>query len=287
MNYENEFMNVNNKVVVKGENCVSLQVGLSDGLRWNTGHLYERCDVLFSYDDYFDDIQVEFKPPKNVEVVSYRDVLGVVEKVPEVVGDSKEVSKEVVLDTESVGGVTKMKNDEVKEPTVENKKVTDEEVEEDLDFDISYFSGAIRSTGSSVEEKQEENDTTMGSQEDSDVSGSAEVAEVDDEYESEVLEVNEKEEIEGVKEEGTPIVTETSEKEKVVPEKPKADNPVFEENDFSFGFIDWGEDEDDKGNKVEETKKEEVIPEKVSEDSDGTDDSDDFDLPDFDFSFDD
>ena len=278
MSYENEFMNVNNKLVAKNSESVSLQVGLSDGLRWNTGRLYEHCDVSFSYDDYFDDIVVEFKPFKNVEVVSYRDVQGIAEKVKDTSDVKKEVSKEVVLGdsesdikvgekAESTGGVTKVKEEKESQG-----------IEEGLDFDISYFSSSIKST----ENAEDSKDSTK--------------VDIVVPTEKSVGEVKEKEEEPKVtKASGNDIpktdegffdvtnLVETSkvvkQEEKVVPKeevqkKSKADNPVFEKNDFSFGLFDWDDVSDDDNEASKEVKEEEK----------GTDD---FELPDFNFSFDD
>lgn len=75
-NYSNSDGRVDGKIIVDDGDSVFLMIGLSDGLRWNTGRLYESCKVTLSYDDYFDVIEVNIKPFENVEVVSYRDVLG-------------------------------------------------------------------------------------------------------------------------------------------------------------------------------------------------------------------
>lgn len=279
MSYENEFMNVNNKLVAKSSESVSLQVGLSDGLRWNTGRLYEHCDVSFSYDDYFDDIVVEFKPFKNVEVVSYRDVQGIAEKVKDTSDVKKEVSKEVVLGdsdsdvkveekSESTGGVTKVK-----------KEKETKGIEEDLDFDISYFSSSIKST----ENVEDSKDST-----EDEVVVLTEKAVVDVEKKEEEPKVPKEDKGNDIPktDEGFFDVTnliETSkvvkQEEKAVPKeevqkKPKADNPVFEENDFSFGLFDWDDVSDDDSEASKEVKEEKK----------GTDD---FELPDFNFSFDD
>lgn len=279
MSYENEFMNVNNKLVAKSSESVSLQVGLSDGLRWNTGRLYEHCDVSFSYDDYFDDIVVEFKPFKNVEVVSYRDVQGIAEKIKDTSDAKKEVSKEVVLGdsesdvkveekVESTGGVTKVK---------EEKEAKG--IEEDLDFDISYFSSSIKSTENVEDSKDSTEDEAVVP---------TEKAVVDVEKKEEEPKVPKEEKGNDIHKtnEGFFDVTnlvETSkvvkQEEKVVPKeeaqkKPKADNPVFEENDFSFGLFDWDDVSDDDSEASKEVKEEKK----------GTDD---FELPDFNFSFDD
>lgn len=277
MSYENEFMNVNNKLVAKSSESVSLQVGLSDGLRWNTGRLYEHCDVSFSYDDYFDDIVVEFKPFKNVEVVSYRDVQGIAEKVKDTSDVKKGVSKEVVLgdsefdvkeeeNGESTGGVTKVK---------EEKET--QGIEEDLDFDISYFSSSIKSTENVGESKDSTEDEVVMP------------------TEKAVVEIREKEKnLKTAKEDiGNDIpgffdVTNLVETSKVVKQedvapkeevqkKPKADNPVFEENDFSFGLFDWDDVSDDDTGSNESSKE-------VKEENK---DTDDFEFPDFNFSFDD
>lgn len=75
-NYSNSDGRVDGKIIVDDGDSVFLMIGLSDGLRWNTGRLYESCKITLSYDDYFDVIEVSIKPFENVEVVSYRDVLG-------------------------------------------------------------------------------------------------------------------------------------------------------------------------------------------------------------------
>ena len=282
MSYENEFMNVNNKLVAKSSESVSLQVGLSDGLRWNTGRLYEHCDVSFSYDDYFDDIVVEFKPFKNVEVVSYRDVQGIAEKVKDTSDAKKEVSKEVVLgDSESdvkaeencerTGGVTKVKEEK------ETKGI-----EEDLDFDISYFSSSIKSTENVEESKNSTEDEVVLSTEKS-------VVEIkEEEKEPETTKEDNGSDIPKT-DEGFFDVTNLVETSKVVKQKeaetpkeeaqkkPKADNHVFEENDFSFGLFDLDDVSDDDTGSNGSSKE-------VKEENK---DTDDFEFPDFNFSFDD
>ena len=281
MSYENEFMNVNNKLVVKNSENVSLQVGLSDGLRWNTGRLYEHCDVSFSYDDYFDDIVVDFKPFKNVEVVSYRDVQGIVEKVNDTSDVKKEVSKEVVLegiDTEQeaikkVGGVTK----------IEDETERSKDTETGLDFDISYFSSSIKNT-EKVEKGLE--DTTSVYEEDVKKADTFETESKEflPEDAKEAKEAKEVIDVTDLVETSKVVKQEDSKDSKVTAsqkedtkKKHNADNPVFEENDFSFGLFDWDDaSEDDLGNN-------EVSKEVKEEDKD----TDDFELPDFNFSFDD
>lgn len=283
MSYENEFMNVNNKLVAKNSESVSLQIGLSDGLRWNTGRLYEHCDVSFSYDDYFDDIVVDFNPFKNVEVVSYRDIQGIVEKVKDTSDVKKEVSKEVVLEgidtkqevVETVRGVTKSEE-------IESSK----DVEDGLDFDISYFNSSIKNT-EKVEKGLE--DTTSVHEDDVKKADTLEtdgkeflpedVKEAkEDEEAKEVIDVTDLVETSKVVnhevDKGNKVTVTQKESTK---KEHKADNPVFEENDFSFGLFDWDDaSDDDLGNK-------EVSKEVKEEDKD----TDDFELPDFNFSFDD
>lgn len=283
MSYENEFMNVNNKLVAKNSESVSLQIGLSDGLRWNTGRLYEHCDVSFSYDDYFDDIVVDFKPFKNVEVVSYRDVQGIVEKVQDTSDVKREVSKELVLEgidteqevVEAVGGDTKPEETESSKDT-----------EDGLDFDISYFSSSIKNT--ERVEKELEGITAVHE----DGVKKADTLEAEDKkfLPEDVKEAKEDEEVKEVIDVTDLVETSKVEKQKddkeskaTVPHKEsikkehKADNPVFEENDFSFGLFDWDDaSDDDLGNN-------EVSKEVKEEDKD----TDDFELPDFNFSFDD
>lgn len=284
MSYENEFMNVNNKLVAKNSESVSLQVGLSDGLRWNTGRLYEHCDVSFSYDDYFDDIVVEFKPFKNVEVVSYRDVQGIVEKVKDISDVKKEVSKEVVLEgidteqevVEELGGVTKPEETE-----------SSKDVEEDgLDFDISYFSSSIKNTEkvekeikgtTSVHEEIVKKADTLETEDKEFLPEDVKEAKEDEEAKevidvTDLVETSKVEKQEDDKESKVAVAhKETTKKEH------KADNLVFEENDFSFGLFDWDDaSDDDLGNN-------EVSKEVKEEDKD----TDDFELPDFNFSFDD
>lgn len=283
MSYENEFMNVNNKLVAKNSESVSLQIGLSDGLRWNTGRLYEHCDVSFSYDDYFDDIVVDFKPFKNVEVVSYRDVQGIVEKVNDTSDVKKEVSKEVVLEgidteqevVESVGGDTKPEETE-----------SSKDVEDGLDFDISYFSSSIKNT----EKVEKELEGTTAVHEEGVKKANTLEAEDKKFLPEDVEEAKEDEEAKEVIDVTDLVETSKVEKQKddkeskaTVPHKEaikkehKADNPVFEENDFSFGLFDWDDaSDDDLGNN-------EVSKEVKEEDKD----TDDFELPDFNFSFDD
>lgn len=283
MSYENEFMNVNNKLVAKNSESVSLQIGLSDGLRWNTGRLYEHCDVSFSYDDYFDDIVVDFKPFKNVEVVSYRDVQGIVEKVQDTSDVKREVSKELVLEgidteqevVEAVGGDTKPEETESSKDT-----------EDGLDFDISYFSSSIKNT--ERVEKELEGITAVHE----DGVKKADTLEAEDKkfLPEDVKEAKEDEEVKEVIDVTDLVETSKVENQKddkeskaTVPHKEsikkehKADNPVFEENDFSFGLFDWDDaSDDDLGNN-------EVSKEVKEEDKD----TDDFELPDFNFSFDD
>lgn len=283
MSYENEFMNVNNKLVAKNSESVSLQIGLSDGLRWNTGRLYEHCDVSFSYDDYFDDIVVDFKPFKNVEVVSYRDVQGIVEKVQDTSDVKREVSKELVLEgidteqevVEAVGGDTKPEETESSKDT-----------EDGLDFDISYFSSSIKNT--ERVEKEIEGITAVHE----DGVKKADTLEAEDKkfLPEDVKEAKEDEEVKEVIDVTDLVETSKVEKQKddkeskaTVPHKEsikkehKADNQVFEENDFSFGLFDWDDaSDDDLGNN-------EVSKEVKEEDKD----TDDFELPDFNFSFDD
>lgn len=283
MSYENEFMNVNNKLVAKNSESVSLQIGLSDGLRWNTGRLYEHCDVSFSYDDYFDDIVVDFKPFKNVEVVSYRDVQGIVEKVKDTSDVKKEVSKEVVLEgidteqevVEAVGGDTKPEETERSKDT-----------EDGLDFDISYFSSSIKNTEkvekgledtTAVHEEGVKKSDTLEAEDKKFLPEDVEEAKEDEEA-KEVIDVTnlvETSKVEKKKDDKDNKVT-VSHKEATKKEH-KADNPVFEENDFSFGLFDWDDaSDDDLGNN-------EVSKEVKEEDKD----TDDFELPDFNFSFDD
>lgn len=283
MSYENEFMNVNNKLVAKNSESVSLQIGLSDCLRWNTGRLYEHCDVSFSYDDYFDDIVVDFKPFKNVEVVSYRDVQGIVEKVKDTSDVKKEVSKEVVLEgidtereeVETVGGDTKPEETE-----------SSKGVEDGLDFDISYFSSSFKNT----ERVEKELKGTTAVHEDG--VKKADTLETDGKefLPEDVKEAKEDEEVKEVIDVTDLVETSKVEKKKddkeskaTVPHKEatkkehKADNTVFEENDFSFGLFDWDDaSDDDLGNNE--------VSKEVKEDDK---DTDDFELPDFNFSFDD
>ena len=283
MSYENEFMNVNNKLVAKNSESVSLQVGLSDGLRWNTGRLYEHCDVSFSYDDYFDDIVVEFKPFKNVEVVSYRDVQGIVEKVKDTSDVKKEVSKEVVLEgidteqevVEELGGITKPEETE-----------SSKDVEDGLDFDISYFSSSIKNT----EKIENELEGTTAVHEEGVKKTDTLEAEGKEFFPEDVKETKEDEEAKEVidvtdlvetskvekQEDGKDSKVTVSNKE-VSKKERKADNPVFEENDFSFGLFDWNDASDD------DLSNNEVSKEVKEEDKD----TDDFELPDFNFSFDD
>lgn len=74
-NYQNEEKRKDEMIHFKNGESFYALVGLSDGLRWNTGRLYESCRISLEYDDYFDDISVSFTPMDNVKVVSYRDIL--------------------------------------------------------------------------------------------------------------------------------------------------------------------------------------------------------------------
>ncbi len=77
-NYQNEEKRKDEMIHFKNGESFYALVGLSDGLRWNTGRLYESCKISLEYDDYFDDIfSVTFTPMENVKVVSYKDVLSV------------------------------------------------------------------------------------------------------------------------------------------------------------------------------------------------------------------
>ena len=76
-NYQNEEKRSDDMIHFKNGDSFYALVGLSEGLRWNTGRLYESCKISLEYDDYFDDFFVSFKPMDNVEVVSYKDILRV------------------------------------------------------------------------------------------------------------------------------------------------------------------------------------------------------------------
>ena len=62
------------KIVVKNGETFEITVGLNGRKRWNTGRVFERCNVRLSYDDYFGSFGIEIVPSRNVSVVVYGDM---------------------------------------------------------------------------------------------------------------------------------------------------------------------------------------------------------------------
>ncbi len=166
-NYQNEEKRKDEMIHFKNGESFYALVGLSEGLRWNTGRLYESCKISLEYDDYFDDFFVSFKPMDNVEVVSYRDILRVNSNEDkesasntedEEVGTGKDEGSVFIPEVNSIGKEEGMKDQPQKSKEVgtnisdsveglfEEIFMEDEEINKDQEENSTIKVEAIKST---------------------------------------------------------------------------------------------------------------------------------------------